>query len=91
MCGALSGAILGVSLVKGRRSPEEPMDPLYANIQELMRKFKGRFGSTTCRSLIQIDISTEEGRAAYGERGLHSQCSEYIAEATRLAMKLLAD
>ena len=91
MCGALSGAVLGISLVKGRSSPEEPMDPLYADIQELIKGFEEKFGSTSCRSLIQLDVSTEEGREEYKERGLHSQCSEYIAEATRMAMKLLAN
>ena len=35
MCGALSGAILGISLVKGRNSPEDSIEPAYADIQAL--------------------------------------------------------
>lgn len=67
------------------------MDPLYADIQELMREFKEKFGSTSCRSLLQIDISTEEGREVYGEKNLRGQCSEYMAEAARIAVSLLSD
>jgi C_GCAxxG_C_C family probable redox protein len=89
MCGALSGAIMGISLVKGRTSPEESIEPSYADIQALLKEFEEKFGTVTCQGLLKVDISKEEGRDAYGEKNLHAQCGEYVAEAVRIAVGLL--
>lgn len=55
-CGALSGAVMVASLVKGRSKPlEESKDPSYALAKELRTQFKGKYGTTCCVGLKKGD------------------------------------
>jgi C_GCAxxG_C_C family probable redox protein len=89
LCGALSGAILGMGLALGRNSPDVPPDKLYAAIQNLLAEFEKQYGSTDCRALIDIDLTTPEGRAAFQAQGKITQCLGYAEEAARRALTLL--
>ncbi len=85
-CGALSGAIMAIGLRVGRRSPHEPVNPAYAAVREVLASFETTFGAMSCRALLAYDIGTEAGRAAYAQRGLHTQCQQYVAWAARSAV-----
>src|SRR5512136_3046336 len=52
MCGAVSGAILGIGLVTGRNLPTESVEEAYALIQELINAFEKQFGASNCRQLV---------------------------------------
>src|SRR5512137_1149466 len=45
MCGAVSGAIMGINLAAGRNSPGESIETSYALTRELVRRFEKQFGS----------------------------------------------
>ncbi|GAB6181803.1 C-GCAxxG-C-C family (seleno)protein [Desulfotomaculum defluvii] len=60
MCGALTGAIIALNMVKGRTSHEEPRDPAYNTAHEFHDRFVGKFGSTCCRVLNQHPFDTPE-------------------------------
>lgn len=51
MCGALSGAIISLDMLKGRTSKEESRDEAYLCTKEFHNRFKEQFGSTCCRVL----------------------------------------
>ncbi len=91
MCGALSGAILGLSMVQGRGMPGVPRDRLYGNVQQLIAAFQAELGSIHCSQLLQLDLSTAAGHAAYQERQLSGQCEGYIRFAAATAARLLAE
>ena len=88
-CGALTGAILGVGLVAGRRAPTGDKTRPYAIVQALVAQFEERFGATGCIALTGVDLGTPEGHAAYHANGQKARCMDYVAEATRLALALL--
>jgi C_GCAxxG_C_C family probable redox protein len=88
-CGALSGAICGLGLVLGRNRPDEPPDKLYAAVQTLLSAFEAKYGSLDCRALIEIDLTTPEGRAEFRAQGKIASCLDYAEEAARLALALL--
>lgn len=88
-CGALTGAILGVGLVAGRRAPTGDKTRPYAIVQELIAQFEARYGATTCLALTGVDLGTPEGHTAYHAAGQKPLCADYVAEATRLALALL--
>ena len=90
-CGAVSGAILGLSLLTGRSSPEESVERTYVLVGRLIAGFEERFGSTNCRELIGCDLSTEEGQAAFVAGDKLQDCLQYAEEATRIAMTLLEE
>jgi C_GCAxxG_C_C family probable redox protein len=50
MCGAISGAIMGINLVAGRSSPADSLEVSYALTQELISRYERQFGSINCRN-----------------------------------------
>ncbi len=91
MCGAVSGAILGIGLAAGRNSPAGSLDPVYARVQKLISGFEKQYGSVNCRQLIGCDLATEAGQRFFTENNLMVSCLQYAEGATRLAIALLAD
>jgi C_GCAxxG_C_C family probable redox protein len=89
VCGAVSGAILGISLVTGRDAPDESVEETYALVRELIKTFEDRFGSTNCQALTGCDLGTEEGQTTFTENNLIEKCREYVEEATRIASSLI--
>jgi C_GCAxxG_C_C family probable redox protein len=63
LCGAVSGALMAISLKYGRAAVEAIPDK--ARTYELGRKFMAEFrkssGSCTCRDILDIDIGSAEG------------------------------
>jgi C_GCAxxG_C_C family probable redox protein len=91
LCGAVSGAIMGLNLVIGRSSPSESIEISYALTQKLISQFEKQVGSVNCRQLIGCDLATEAGQRYFLENHLMERCLQYAGEATRLAISLLAE
>jgi len=89
MCGAVSGAIMGINLVAGRNSPDESIEVSYALIQELIRRFEGQYGSVNCRQVIGCDLATEAGQRYFMENHLMERCLQCAADATSMAVSLI--
>ena len=91
MCGAVSGAIMGISLVAGRSSPSESLEFNYTLTQKLISLFERRYGSVNCRQLIGCDLTTESGQRFFLENHLMDCCLQYAEDATRMAISLIAE
>jgi C_GCAxxG_C_C family probable redox protein len=91
MCGAVSGAILGLGLVAGRNLPTESLEPGYALTRKMIRLFEEQFGTANCRQLIGCDLATEAGQRYFMENNLMEQCYQYAQAATTMAMSLIAE
>ncbi len=92
VCGALSGAVMGLGLRFGRSQVSEtPQDSSpYQFGQTMVNLFASRFGNIRCRDILDLDISSDEGRRKYRELNLwDSKCRELIRIATELAYDLL--
>ncbi|MBN1579582.1 MAG: C_GCAxxG_C_C family protein [Anaerolineae bacterium] len=89
LCGAVSGAVMGISLVAGRDSPDEPVVECYTLVQQFLDEFEARFGSTNCQQLIGCDLNTEQGQADFKANHLIEQCTEYVQEAMRMVAALV--
>jgi C_GCAxxG_C_C family probable redox protein len=87
-CGAVSGAIMGLGLIMGRHTPAESIEPTYVAVQKLVRQFEEKHGSINCFQLLDIDVSTPEGREEFQSSGAFAKCLDYVEEATRLALML---
>jgi C_GCAxxG_C_C family probable redox protein len=91
MCGAVSGAIMGINLAVGRSSPSESIEPSYSLTQQLISLFERQYGSANCRQLIGCDLATEEGQRTFLENNLMERCLQYAQDATRMAISLIAE
>jgi len=92
VCGALSGAVMGLGLRFGRSQVSEtPQDSSpYQFGQTMVNLFVEHFGNIRCRDILDLDISSDEGRKKYRVQRLwESKCRELIRTATELAYDLL--
>ena len=92
ICGALSGAILGLGIKYGRNTPKDP--PLgrrpYWFATELIQKFKERAGAVTCVGILGLDLSDPEDLETYYRLNHWSTtCRKLIMESTEIAWDLL--
>jgi C_GCAxxG_C_C family probable redox protein len=91
MCGALSGAIMALSMVHGRGTNGDGREFLYKISQKLVMGFEEKYGSQNCSGLLDLDLGTDEGQAAYKARNLFPTCEGYVREAARLVEELLVE
>ncbi len=89
ICGAVSGAIMGINLVAGRNSPADSLEFSYSLTQKLISRFEMQYGSINCRQLIGCDLATDEGQRYFMENQLMDQCLKYAEGATTIAVSLL--
>lgn len=88
-CGALSGGIMGIGLITGRKSPDESVEETFVAVRELIDGFNERFGSTSCMELINCDLSTDEGQAEFIRNNHLETCAQFCAGTTELALTIL--
>lgn len=85
-CGAVTGAILGLSLTLGRDTPQASVQQCYEATQRFLTEFERRFGSSNCQTLLEgCDLATVEGQAMFKERAFSQRCREYSGTAAELA------
>lgn len=89
-CGALTGAVMGLSLAMGRSKAGEPVHTSYAATQRLVRDFEREFGARNCDALLGCDLGTPEGQAMFHEQRLHERCAQYTSRAAELAASLIS-
>lgn len=92
VCGALTGGILVLSARHGRGENEDrtATESTYAKTRELMDQFASQHGSCLCRELLNCDLTTEEGRKAFGEQDLTNKvCRPCVRSAVEILEKIL--
>lgn len=82
LCGALTGAVMILGVLKGREKPEVPRKEPYALSKEFHNRFKEKFGATCCRVLNrEIYGSPERGVTCSAIiNGTEELLSEFIEE-----------
>ena len=91
ICGAVSGAIMGINLVAGRNSPAESLEVSYALTQKMISHFERQYGSVNCRQLMGCDLATEAGQRYFMENNLMEHCLQYAECATSMATSIIAE
>ena len=89
LCGAVSGAVMGIGLALGRKAPEDSRERLSAAVPSFLGRFRAQFGSLDCPELIACDLGTPEGQAKFHAENRHHDCNQFVAEAARLAAALI--
>ena len=89
-CGALSGAVMGVSLALGRDSKNDTVAETYEATQELIKRFENEFGAKDCHKLLGCDIGTEMGMEQFRSQNLRANCIRYTGKAAEFAVQALS-
>ena len=85
-CGALTGAILGVSAIHGRSNSDESVEKVYKATQKLVAEFESEFGNKNCHELLGCDLGTPEGQDKFRKENLNTRCHGYTIRAAELAV-----
>ena len=91
LCGAVAGGVMALGIVYGRDNAEQSRDNIYEKVQQFLQAFKEEFKSTNCFELTECDLSTEEGRLAFEDKGLTEKCSQFTSKAASLVAELIND
>jgi len=89
MCGAVSGAVMGLGLINGRRAPSDDRTANYAAVRKMVEAFEAQHHTVNCYELTGCDLGTPEGQAQFRATNMKSRCTDYVAEATRLALEAI--
>ncbi len=90
-CGAVTGAIMVLGLLKGERANnnEDLKSAAYQSVRELMAAFTGEFGTTRCSELIGCDLNTPEGAVRFQEENMMDNiCAECVSKAVQIVESL---
>lgn len=90
-CGAVTGAIMVLGLRHGATEPADraTKERTYAQVRELIARFRARHGSVICRELLGIDISTEAGwQQAREQQLLATRCPEFVRTGVEILEEL---
>ena len=92
VCGAVSGAMIAINLVHGRDEPWQPREQLYELARKVYRGFQEEMGSTICRELTGLDLTTPEGVQELFSSGVGMRvCLKAGSTGYRLALAALRE
>lgn len=89
-CGAVTGAVMGISAILGRDDAESSAAETYAAAGALIAKFEEEFGTRNCHELLECDLGSREGQRMFLKQGLREKCTSYTGRAAELAEEVLA-
>lgn len=86
MCGALTGAVIGLGLALGRSSSAHAT-------RRLVNEFREAFGAADCHVLIGFDPHGErdEISAAFNREGRRERCIGFVGMAAELAATIIVE
>ena len=60
LCGALTGSVMALNMLKGRTTPQDKRDAAYDLARRFHDRFEEKFGYTCCRALNPHPFETKE-------------------------------
>lgn len=93
-CGAVTGAFMAFGLYNAKKysNNDDKKEKTYAMIQQFSKEFKATHGTLRCKSLLDCDLTTEEGRKYAKENNLFKKvCEKCIVNAIAIADKLILE
>ncbi len=89
VCGALTGGVMAIGIKYGTNQPSaEERRKCYELSQQLYRGFEKKHGNTSCRNLINYDLSDPmELEKAKKANVFEEKCSEYIRTVIEILIK----
>jgi dihydrofolate reductase len=91
MCGAVAGGVMALSILYGRDNTEQSYETVYEMVQRFLRAFEEDYRSTNCFDLTGCDLSKEEGRQAFVEKGMIEKCRQFTGRAASMVAEIFND
>lgn len=92
VCGAVTGAVMAMGLLKERGETMEEVINNLALAQEFRRRFEAEMRTINCRELTGADLTTKEGIEQFMNSDIpQTACFPAVATAYRLVVELLKE
>ena len=92
-CGAVTGAYMALGLKHGKAVGDEGIEKrekTYELVRTFDKTFQEQFKTTSCRVLLQCDLTTDEGKKFFAENKLSEKvCEPCVLHAVHILEKLL--
>lgn len=91
-CGAVTGAVMAIGLITGRKMPSQSVDSCYNRVQNFLDRFKAKHKFLNCTDLLECDLSTDQGRQANARRfsnGENPVCQELTISAAQILQQVM--
>jgi C_GCAxxG_C_C family probable redox protein len=88
-CGALTGGIMAIGLILGRRTAQDSVEPAYQAVQALLHAFEAEFGSRGCHEILGCDLGTEAGQETFSRENLIERCTRIVGRTAGLTAQVL--
>ncbi len=89
-CGAVNAAALVLGPAKDHEDEAKARKVAYAAVQELFGRFVDLHGTTECKSLLGVDLSTPDGlKKARDEKLFTTVCPEFVRDTANILEELL--
>lgn len=91
-CGAVSGSFMVFGIYNCRKYPDnnDRKEKTYEMVQKFSDKFIAIHGSTDCKSLLNCDLRTEEGRKTARDNNLYEiVCEKCVSDSIRIIEDLM--
>ena len=90
VCGAVTGAVMAIGLIKERGDTIEDWLRMSAVAQEFRHRFEAEMKTIDCHELTGANLSTEEGREQFMNSDIpQTVCFPAVSVAYRLVVDLL--
>lgn len=89
MCGAVSGAIMGLGLLNGRTSEKDDIEKNYRLVTELVEAVKKEYSTISCSMLIGCDLGTEEGQKYFEENNMINKCNDVVVKVSEIVEEII--
>lgn len=93
-CGAVSGAylILGLYFGKYLKEDDQSREKTYKLIREFDEKFNNKYKTTDCKTLLNCDLSTEEGKQYFFKNELVDMvCAKCIEDSVKILESIIKE
>ena len=93
-CGAVTGAFMTLSVfcTQKHENNKESKEQTNLMIQKFADKFISRYGYLDCKSLLNSDLSTEEGRQLAREKNLFEKvCEKCVLDSIKIIDELIEE
>jgi|LSQX01.1.fsa_nt_gb C_GCAxxG_C_C family probable redox protein len=78
LCGAVSGALIGLGLSKGRVTSKDDRTPCNKAARKFVDEFLCEFSSLSCKDIIGVDLLTAEGHKEHKEHLRDEKCRPIV-------------
>lgn len=90
-CAAIMGVAMVAGMAIGRKESEyaEKKKAVLKAVAEVFKEFEKKHGTTSCRKLTGLDLTTPEGKEKLKAGVKENKCSQFVDTAARLMADML--